>query len=230
MLKAIIFDCDGVIADTEPFHLAAFDRVLREEGIAITEEDYLAHYLALDDRSCFTRAFSGRGRSLTQDQLNEMIRRKAEYVQPMMQADLQIFPGAAEFIHRAAECYPLAVASGALRSEIELVLEYGGLRDCFRVIVSSEDVARSKPNPDPFLKALDLLNALLNALTSDRIKPGECLVIEDSIRGVRAAREAAMPCLAVSNTYPKERLSEANRIVDSLAALSLKDAESLFEA
>ncbi|MEK6407281.1 MAG: HAD family phosphatase [Acidobacteriota bacterium] len=226
MLRAIIFDCDGVIADTEPFHLAAFDRVLREEGIAITEEDYFANYLSLDDRSCFTRAFGERGRSLTQDQLNEMIGRKAEYVRQMMQAGLQIFPGAAEFIHRAAECYPLAIASGALRIEIELILEYGGLRDCFRVIVSSEDVARSKPNPDPFLEALDLLNAL----SGDPIKPGECLVIEDSIRGIRAAREAAMPCLAVSNTYPKEKLSEANRIVDSLAALSLKDVQSLFEA
>ncbi|MEK6286579.1 MAG: HAD family phosphatase [Acidobacteriota bacterium] len=226
MLRAIIFDCDGVIADTEPLHLAAFDRVLREEGIAITEEDYLAHYLALDDRSCFTRAFGERGRSLTQDQLNEMIGRKAEYVRQMMQAGLQIFPGAAEFIHRAAECYPLAIASGALRIEIELILEYGGLRDCFRVIVSSEDVARSKPNPDPFLEALDLLNAL----SGDPIKPGECLVIEDSIRGIRAAREAAMPCLAVSNTYPKEKLSEANRIIESLAALSLKDVQSLFEA
>lgn len=226
MLKAIIFDCDGVIADTEPLHLAAFDRVLREEGITITEEDYFAHYLSLDDRSCFTRAFSERGRALTQNQVNELIRRKTENVRQMMRADLQIFPGAAAFIHRAAECYPLAVASGALRSEIELILEYGGLRDCFRVIVSSEDVARSKPNPDPFLKALHLLNAL----TGNCIEPRECLVIEDSIRGIRAAREAGMPCLAVSNTYPKDKLSEANRIVDSLAALSLKDAESLLEA
>jgi len=226
MLKAIIFDCDGVIADTEPIHMAAFGRVLSEEGITLTEEDYFAHYLALDDRGCFTRALDGRGRSLTQKQLSEMIMRKAEYVEPAMRAELRILPGAAEFIHLASEVYPLAVASGALRAEIELVLKYGGLRDRFRVIVSAEDVARSKPHPDPFLKARELLNAV----TGDHIEPAECLVIEDSIHGIRAAHQAAMRCLAVSNSYPREKLAEADRIVDSLAGLSLRDAEALFNA
>src|SRR6185295_10990990 len=150
MLKAIIFDCDGVIADTEPIHMAAFGRVLAEEGITLKEDDYFAHYLALDDRGCFTLALAGRGRALTQEQLGEMIRRKAEYVEPVMRAELRILPGAAEFINLAAEAYPLAVASGALRAEIELILKYGELRDCFRTIVSAEDVARSKPHPDPF--------------------------------------------------------------------------------
>ena len=226
MLKAIIFDCDGVIADTEPIHMAAFGRVLAEEGITLTEEDYFGHYLALDDRGCFTTAFAGRGRSLTKEQLSEMISRKAEYVEPAMQAGLRILPGAAEFIHLASDVYPLAVASGALRAEIELVLKYGGLRDRFRVIVSAEDVARSKPHPDPFLKARELLNAA----TGDHIEPAECLVIEDSIHGIRAAHQAAMRCLAVLNSYPREKLAEADHIVDSLAGLSLRDAETLFNS
>lgn len=226
MLKAIIFDCDGVIADTEPIHMAAFGRVLAEEGITLTEADYFAHYLALDDRGCFTRAFAERGALLTQDQLNELIGRKAGYVGHAMQASLQLLPGAAEFIRRAAECYPLAVASGALRAEIEMIVNYGGLRACFRAIVSAEDVARSKPYPDPFIKALELLNLP----TADRIKSHECLVIEDSIHGVRAAHQAAMRCLAVTNSYPKEKLCEAELVVDSLAGLSLKDIESLFDA
>lgn len=224
MLKAIIFDCDGVIADTEPIHMSAFGRVLAEEGISLTQDDYFAHYLALDDRGCFTRAFAEEGASLTPDHLNEMIRRKAGYVETVMQTDLQLLPGAAELIHRAAECYPLAIASGALRAEVEMALNHGRLRDCFSAIVSAEDVARSKPYPDPFIKALELLNLP----TTDPIEPSECLVIEDSVHGIRAAHHAAMRCLAVANSYPKEKLSEADLVVDTLAGLSLKDAESLF--
>jgi beta-phosphoglucomutase len=226
MLKAIIFDCDGVIADTEPIHMSAFGRVLAEEGITLIEDDYFAHYLALDDRGCFTRAFAERGDSLTRDQVNDLIRRKAGYVEQLMHADLELLPGAAEFIRRAAECYPLAVASGALRAEIETVVIYGGLRDCFRAIVSAEDVARSKPYPDPFIKALELLNLP----TADRIEPHECLVIEDSIHGIHAAHQAEMRCLAVTNSYPKEKLSEAELVIESLAGLSLKDVERLFDA
>jgi len=227
MLKAIIFDCDGVIADTEPIHMAAFGRILVEEGVPpLTEDDYFAHYLALDDRGCFTRAFSERGASLTPDQLKVLITRKAGYVEQAMASGLQLLPGAEQFIRVAAERYPLAVASGALRAEIETILDHGGLSDCFRAIVSAEDVNRSKPYPDPFIKALELLNLPAAA----GIQPPECLVIEDSIHGVRAAHQAAMRCLAVTNSYPKEKLSEAALVVESLAGVSLETIENLFDA
>lgn len=226
MLKAIIFDCDGVIADTEPIHLAAFAQVLAEEGIALTKDDYFAHYLALDDRGCFIRAFGERGSSLSQDQLAGLIRRKAGYVERAMRTGLTLLPGAADFIRAAADRYPLAVASGALRAEVETIVNHGGLRECFRAIVSAEDTPRGKPYPDPFIKALELLNLL----AADRIDAPECLVIEDSIHGVRAAHQAAMRCLAVTNSYPKEKLSEAQLVVNSLVGLSLKDVEILFDA
>lgn len=224
MLKAIIFDCDGVIADTEPIHMEAFGRVLAEEGISLTEDDYYAHYLALDDRACFARAFAEQRASFSQDLVNELIRRKSEYVEVIMQAGLEILPGAEDLIRRAAECYPLAIASGALRAEIEMVVNYGGFRDCFQVVVSAEDVARSKPHPDPFIKALELLN-LRN---HDRIGSRECLVIEDSIHGIRAAHQAAMRCVAVTNSYPKEKLSEAEVVVGNLSTLSLEGLKSIF--
>jgi beta-phosphoglucomutase len=224
MLKAIIFDCDGVIADTEPIHMAALQRLLSEEGITVTEENYFKHYLALDDRGCFVKAFGTRGISLTQDQLAALISRKSDYVEPVMRESLRLLPGASEFIRRASESYPLAVASGALKREIELILKYGGLTDCFRAIVSAEDVARSKPHPDPFIKACDMLNSL----SESSISPSECLVIEDSIHGVRAAREAGMRCLAVTNSYSREKLSEAHRVVESLAEISFDDLRSMF--
>src|SRR5262249_13547869 len=199
-------------------------RVLSEEGITLTEEDYFGRYLALDDRGCFELAFAERGAPLTEDRLNELVKRKSELVEPTIHANLQILPGVTELIHRASEVYPLAVASGALRHEVELILKYGGLRNCFGVVVGAEDVARSKPHPDPFLKACELLNTSRN----DRIEPHSCLVIEDSIHGIRAAHLAGMRCVAVANSYPVEKLAGADQVVCSLADFSVAEAESLF--
>ncbi|MGA9773421.1 MAG: HAD family phosphatase [Blastocatellia bacterium] len=219
MLRAIIFDCDGVIADTEPMHFAALERVLAEEGFTLTEEDYYRYYLAFDDRGCFRKAFP----NLTTEKLAELIARKAGYIEPVMRTHLRLFPGVAEFIRRAARLYPLVVASGALRHEIELVLELGGLRDCFLAIVSAEDVARGKPDPESFLKAHRILNTRLSV----PISPAECLVIEDSLHGVEAARLAGMPVLAVTNSYPKDLLSKADIVVESLDGLSPDSLQAL---
>jgi HAD superfamily hydrolase (TIGR01509 family) len=156
--------------------------------------------------------------------MSELIRRKAAYVERSMKTDLTLLPGAGEFIQLAAARYPLAVASGALRSEIETVVNHGGLQNCFCAIVSAEDVPRSKPYPDPFIKALQMLNIH----SAEPIEPDECLVIEDSIHGLRAAHQAGMRCLAVTNSYPREMLMEADLVVDTLAGLSLRDVESLF--
>src|SRR5215470_10934503 len=111
MLRAIIFDCDGVIADTEPIHLAAFQRVLGEEGITITEEEYFRDYLALDDRGCFLKVFSNHNKTLTQPDIVELIARKAACVGPAMREHLRLFPGVADFIKQASLIYPLAIAS-----------------------------------------------------------------------------------------------------------------------
>jgi beta-phosphoglucomutase len=224
MLRAIIFDCDGVIANTEPMHLAAFQKVLAEEGIILTEEEYYQRYLALDDRTCFQAIFSGSGATLTQEKLSELIERKSEYLNPIMRDHLELFPGVEDFIRLVARRFPLAIASGALRHEIELILQHSGLHDLFQVVISAEDVAEGKPHPEPFLKAL----ALINASQVETIQPWQCLVIEDSIHGVEAAHLAGMRCLAVTNSYSKEQLSRADRVVESLAGLSLKDLESLF--
>ena len=225
MLRAIIFDCDGVIANTEPIHMEAFGRVLAEEGLTLTSETYFAEYLALDDRGCFEKAFSNFDDQRATKDVDELIRRKAGYVETVMQRGVEILPGAGELIRLAANRYPLAIASGALRAEIQSVVDTGGLADCFKAIVSAEDVPRSKPYPDPFLKALELINS--NSI--EDINPEECLVIEDSIHGIRAAHQASMRCLAVTNSYPKEKLKEAELVVDSLVVLSLNELERLFD-
>ena len=224
MLKAIIFDCDGVIADTEPLHFSTIQQALSEEGIEITREDYYRHYLALDDRGCFKLIYERHGLELTDDKLDQLKQRKAASVEPVMRKELKLFAGVVDFIRIASRRFPLAVASGALANEIDLILEHAGVRDCFSAVVSATDVANGKPHPEPFIRALSLINSSLGA----SIEPAECLVIEDSVHGVQAARLAGMRCLAVTNSYDSDRLWQADIIAASLADISIEQIETLF--
>lgn len=226
MLKALIFDCDGVIADTEPLHMAAFQRVLAELGMQLTTEEYYREYLAYDDRGCFERIFEKKGLVTDDNQISALIARKAGYLEPVMRESLRVFPGVDEFVQMAAAKYPLAIASGALRHEVELILNYAGIADKFLAIVAAEDVAHGKPHPLPFLEAQSRLNAIL----SSRIEAMECLVIEDSIHGISAARAAEMKCLAITNSYPRSLLTGADLIVPTLEEVTLQEVESLFQS
>ncbi|MBI3651436.1 MAG: HAD family phosphatase [Acidobacteria bacterium] len=225
MMKAIIFDCDGILAETEPLHFAALQSVLAAENISLTNEAYLHEFLALDDRGCFTKAFAKIGRVLSKEKLAALIARKAATIEPVMQTGLHLFPGVQDFVERASRQFPLAIASGALRSEIDLILHYGGLQNFFNLIVSAEDVEHGKPDPESFLKA----SRLLAEQTAKTIEPHECLVIEDSFHGIHAARSAGMICLAVTNTYSREILAEADMVTDTLKGLSLEKLATLFE-
>ena len=221
-LKAIIFDFNGVIVDDEPLHLELFRKVLLEEMIFLTDEDYFEKYLGLDDRGCFTAALCDNSRTpdAADDAfIHELIERKAEYYRQAIQERMLLFPGVVELVRRSAESYPLAIASGALRSEIEFVLERGAIQDCFHLIVAAEDVSECKPDPEGYIKALELLNAKLET----EILPAECLVIEDSLAGIEAAKAAGMKCLAVTNSYKAEVLTNADKIVTSLVEVDLKN-------
>ncbi len=219
-LKAIIFDFNGVIVDDEPLHLELFRKVLLEEGIFLSDEEYHEKYLGYDDRGCFTAVLCDNARTPDAASdlfIHELIARKAEYYRQAIQERMLLFPGVVDLVRRSAEAYPLAIASGALRSEIEFVLERGAIRDCFQVIVAAEDVSECKPDPEGYLKALAQLNAARNA----EIHAHECLVIEDSIAGIEAAKEAGMRCLAVTNSYAAEALNAADEIVTSLEGLAV---------
>ena len=213
MLRALIFDFNGIIVDDEPIHFRLFQRVLGEEGIRLTEEAYYARYLGFDDRGAFTTGFEENQRSLGDAKLAELIARKAVYYQDAIRNHVAIFPGVKNLITSVAASLPLAVASGALRQEIETILAGAGLLIYFKAIVSAKDVERGKPEPEIFLKALAALNA---QGTGTNIAPGDCLVIEDSKEGIRGARNAGMKCLAVTNSHPAELLKDADAIVNSL--------------
>ena len=220
---AIIFDFDGVIADDEPLHLAAFQRALASDGITITREQYYARYLGFDDRSAIIEAFRDAGATPSAAQLRTVLAAKAEQFLALVRAGAPIFPGVPAFVRGAAARVPLAIASGALRHEIELILAQAGLADCFAAIVSAEDVREGKPSPEGFLLALERLRARRTDLTPER-----CLVIEDSQPGLEAARRAGMRCLAVTSSYPAAALGGADLVVGTLEDVGWDQLAGLF--
>jgi beta-phosphoglucomutase len=223
MLRAVIFDFNGIIVDDEPIHFELFKKVLGEEGIVLTEEAYYARYLGFDDRGAFSFGYREHNRALSHEKLAELIERKAIYYQEAIRNHVAIFPGVKSLVADLAQSLPLAVASGALRNEIEIILKTAGLIDYFKTIVSAEDVERGKPEPDIFLQTL----ASLNAQNGNPIYAGECVVIEDSKEGIRGARRAGMKCLAVTNSHPVELLSDATAVVKSLEDVKLNFLQNM---
>jgi HAD superfamily hydrolase (TIGR01509 family) len=221
--RAIIFDFDGVIADSEPLHLAAFQQALEPEGIILTTEAYYADYLGYDDYDAIVAALREAGRPPTEESVQALMAAKAEHFLALVREGVRILPGVPVFVREAATRVPLAVASGALRREIELILAYAGLRKAFDAIVSAEDVSEGKPAPESFLLALERLQERVPNLT-----PGDCLVIEDSRAGIEAARRAGMRCLAVTNSYPASELGAADVVVPSLEKVEWERVSALF--
>lgn len=223
--RAIIFDFDGVIVDTERLHFEAFRRVLAEEVIPLTWEDYTRIYLAMDDKGCFSMALDRHRREVTSEVVEALIWRKARYFRDLVSDSVILFPGVASFIREAAERCPLAIASGARRDEIEFLLGKVSLRAFFQVVVAAEDVGKGKPDPEAYITALTRLN---------RLRPGrplrssECLVVEDSLHGVAAARAAGMRCLAVTNSYTADELVVADLVVKSLEEADWGAIEAIF--
>lgn len=225
MLKAILFDCDGVIVDSEPYHLAAFQQTLARYGITLTRAEYEEAYLAMDDKGCFEAVLAAHGKPFDTPLLKKMILQKKAAYAARAAGACRIYPGVVAFVRKAQGQYRLAIASGAFRGEIKDALDQGGIRSAFEVIVSAQDVRRGKPDPEAYQTALAKLNA---RAPSSQILPAECVVIEDSLHGVHAARAAGMRCLAVTHSYPRAMLEGcANRVIDDLTEVSPHDLESL---
>jgi beta-phosphoglucomutase len=220
MLRALIFDFDGVIADSEPIHFAVFQRVLGDKGFFLSQEEYYADYLGYDDKGCFAAFLTAHGHPMTPETIDDLVKQKAAAYFDYIKERPVIFPGVCDFIHEAATRHPLAVCSGALRHEIEFILEQAGIRKAFEHITSAEDVIHGKPNPEGFLHTL----AALNQQSVGRfITPSECLVIEDSLPGIRGAHAGGMKVLAVANTHHVEELQEADAVTASLADVKLSE-------
>jgi beta-phosphoglucomutase len=221
MIRAIIFDLDGTLADTEPLHFEAFARVLRAEEIELDRAEYFSRLIGFDDRDCFSTVLSENGRDAPDGVIAALIARKAAIYQEMIAGRDVTFPGAADFVRLCAARFPLIVATGTLRVEAELILGRAGVRELFADIIAAEDVEHGKPAPEGFEKAMGRLGFLL------RLRPpletAECLVIEDTVAGVEAGRRAGMRVLALRHSAPPEALKGAEIVRNSLAETDLDE-------
>ena len=216
MIKAVIFDFDGVLANSEPLHFRAFRDVLEGLGLALTEAAYYSRYLGYDDVGAFTTMANDAGVVLSPRQVSELVAQKAVRLEALESGMSVLFPGAREAVLRMALRGPIAIASGALRSEISRVLEREGLRTPFSVLVAAGDTSASKPDPAPYRHAVQLLQAIHGGA----LHPSECVAVEDSHWGLVSARGAGLRTIAVTHSYRADALGEADAIIDHLDALT----------
>jgi beta-phosphoglucomutase-like phosphatase (HAD superfamily) len=215
-LRAVVFDFDGVIANSEPLHFRALHDVLASTGVNLSERDYYARYLGFDDAGALHAIGADFG-AFGPEQVASLVSRKAVRFEELEADAGMLFPGAAAAIRRVAASVPIGIASGARRDEILRVLEAAGLTDLFAAIVAAEDVSRSKPDPAPYLLAV----RLLAAVAGDSLQPGDCVAIEDSRWGLESARQAGLRTIAVTHTYTLAELGAADLVLDSLEALDV---------
>ena len=220
-LQAIVFDFDGVIANSEPLHLSAYQKVLSAENIELSRDEYYSRYLGFDDGGLFRALAADRGIAITDDKVDSWIDMKSQIVEDMLNNADVLFPGAIACIQRLAERYPLAIASGALQPEIALVLDNFGLAEYFKTIASASDGVRGKPAPDLYLLAIAKLREVAN------VEARRCVAIEDSHWGLEAAKTAGIWTVAVTHTYPAAELSGADLVVDALSDITVSKLEAL---
>ncbi len=217
MIRAVVFDFDGVIANSEPLHLRAFQVVLASRGIELSESEYYARYLGFDDAGAFREVGQDRGQPFTAEAVAAMVAEKAARMEELEGEVSLLFPGAAEAVQRLSAALPLAIASGALGPEIRRVLDKEGLTASFVTIVAAEDTPASKPAPDPYALAVRRLRESLGR----PLDPAECVAVEDSRWGLESARAAGLRTVAVTHSYPASELPGSDAVLDSLDGLTL---------
>lgn len=209
LLRAIIFDFDGIIVDSEPIIMKLTREMAAKEGWTVSEEEYYRDYLALDDRRIVEHLYTSHGRPVDHRRVEELVNWKSRAYARIIKDGLPAMPGAVDFVRRAARDYPLAIASGSARSEIEHLLNKLNLRDCFRVLATADDCERSKPDPEVYLKALARLNELPE-FNGRPLLASECLAIEDAPGGIDAAHAAGIRCLGLAHSHTEENLGHAD--------------------
>jgi len=203
MTSGILFDFNGVIIDDESQHCDALIATLSEYGYSLDRETYYRDYLGFDDRECFRFTFGRIGHPQDEITLRDAVARKHAAYERAVRSSMRLVPGAADFVENAAmDGFQLAIVSGALRSEIELVLDLAGLRPHFAEIVAAEDVGVCKPDPQGYNRAREMLD----------LAPKRCVVIEDSIPGLNAARAAGLRCAVLATSHPADTFGSADLV------------------
>ncbi len=204
--EAIIFDMDGVIVDSEPRHIRAFREVFGAMGYGERHGMDFEAYLGRSDRALWLDFVA---KHQPKETLEELTAWKQRRLIEILRAEQPIFPGLPDLVAKVAVGHQLAVASGSLHPVIEEVLALKGLRRFFETVVSVQDVAHGKPAPDIFLRTAELLG----------VSAADCCVIEDSAAGVQAGKAAGMTVIAITNSLPATRLTQADAVVGTYAEI-----------
>ncbi len=215
-LQAVVFDFDGVLADTEPLHLLAFQETLAAAGLQLGESEYYERYLGYDDRGVLSALARDRGLGWTEDDVTRLVAEKGERFGVRAATGHVLVTGVAARLRAWAALVPIGIASGAFRHEIEIVLAAAGLSGVVPVIVAAGETPQGKPAPDPFARALSLL-----ARPGSSLSPERSVAVEDSVWGIASARAAGMKTVALATSYPAARLTLADLVVPTFEDLSL---------
>ncbi len=224
MLKAVIFDFDGVISDSEPLHYKAFAGAAAKFGFKLSKELYYKDYVGYCDRECFENMIRNFPDQLKMADIDEMVDIKTRLFDEMAKTQANIIPGVEQLINLLKDNQiRIAICSGAILRDILLMLNGSNIKQVFEIIVSDEDVSQGKPDPQGYTLALKKLNE--NG--QSQIQPEQCIVVEDSHWGLMAAKAAGMKTIAVTNTYDREKLQMADKIVENLSEITFEDLQNL---
>jgi HAD superfamily hydrolase (TIGR01509 family) len=212
MIKAVIFDLDGVLIDSEPLHMEAWRRFCKKTGRHLSRkqlEDAIGHYDAAVVRPWF-------GKHLTDKEVEEVVRQKFKEYYALLSEKFPTFPGVRECVETLARGFRLAIATSEWRASIELAAERLGITSYIEASCGKEDVTHHKPHPEIYLKLTRMME----------LSPEEVAAVEDSPAGVRSARAAGCKCIGVTNSFSEEVLKNAG--ADAVVS-SLKHPERILE-
>ena len=213
-IAAVIWDMDGVLADTAPYHLLAWRETFAKRGINFTEEDFMRGFGIRNDAIIKNTL----GKPIIPDEIEAIAREKEATFRRIIGKDIKPLPGALDLLKALDENgVKMAIASSTTIENIHLIIGSLGIADYFRAVITGHDVTEGKPSPKVFLLAARRLGA----------EPKNCIVVEDAVAGVKAAKSAGMYCIAITNSHPREKLKEADLIVDTLEMVAVKDLERL---
>lgn len=229
MLKAVLFDFNGVIINDEPIHKELIDEILLRENLRPSPDEFTQLCLGRSDRICLKNLLTRRGRIVTEDYLNKLIESKSQAYRQKLASfmELPIYSGVEETLKKIQSVgLTIGLVTGSVRANVELVLELIGIGDYFKVIIAGDDIKTSKPDPDGYLLAVKCLNQQEPAW---QLKPENCLVIEDTPAGIQAAKSAGMQVVGIANTYPFHMLQrQANWTIDYLTELEIERIKKVF--
>jgi beta-phosphoglucomutase len=210
---AVVFDFDGVLADTEPLHLRVYQELLAGEGVTLPAAEYYDRYLGFDDVGVFEALARDKGLRIDEGRLEDLVARKAALFQRLAGVQHVLFPGAAACVQATSAHCGVAIASGALREDIETILRGTQLASLVKVIVAAGETPRGKPAPDPYIRALELLGASLGTT----LRPKRVVAVEDSRWGLESARAAGLRTIGVTTSYEGRDLGNPDLIVPDIS-------------